>query len=114
MGQLNPRLIRIVGITLAVLVAPALVSVLPWILVVGILPAIVGVALVAVSLQAVVRQLSAAQDFLGTLTISLSLVSLWTLKRMFLDGAWATYLPYYAIAAAIPFVMVQSWLARAK
>jgi hypothetical protein len=83
-------------------------------MVLGVLPAIVGVALVAASLHAMVRQSSAAQVFLGTLTISLSVVSLWTLKRVFLDGAWATYLPYYAIAVAIPFVIIQSYLARVK
>ena len=114
MGQLNPRMIRIAGIALAILVAPALVSMLPRVLILGVLPAIIGAALIAVSLHAAVRHLSAAQVLLGTLPIALSAVSLWSLKRMFLDGGAGTYLPYYALAVAVPFVLVQSYLARAK
>jgi hypothetical protein len=114
MGRLNPRMIRIAGIALAIVVAPALVSMLPKILILGVLPAIIGAALAAVSIHAIVRHLSVAQVLLGTLPIALSAVSLWSMKRIFLDGAWPTYLPYYAIAAAVPFVLVQSYLARAK
>ena len=38
MGQLNPRMIRIAGIALAILVVPALVSMLPRVLILGVLP----------------------------------------------------------------------------
>jgi hypothetical protein len=114
MGQLSPRMIRIAGIALAILVVPALVSTLPRVLTLGVLPATIGAALMALSFRAIVRQFSAAQVLLGTLPIALSALSLWSLKRMFLDGAGGTYLPYYAIAVAVPFVLVQSYLAHAK
>ena len=112
MGKLNSRMMRIAGIALAVLVAPAPVSMLPRGVMLGVVPAIIGAALAAVSLHAVVRHLSAAQVLLGTLPIALSAVSFWSLKRMFLDGAGGTYLPSYAIAVAIPFVLIQLHLAR--
>lgn len=114
MKRFDSRTIRVVGIAVAVLVAPAVISVLPGVLVLGVLPAMIGLALLGLSIQAIVRQRSATQMLLGTLAISLSAMSLWTLKRVFLDGAWATYLPYYAIAAALPFVLIQSYLARAR
>jgi hypothetical protein len=114
MGQLRPKIVRIAGIATAILVAPAAISMWPRIVALGVLPAVLGIVLVALSLRAVTRQPSAAQIVLAALSISLSVISLWTLKRIFLDGAWPTYLPYYGFAVAIPFVMVQSYLADAK
>jgi hypothetical protein len=39
-------------------------------------------------------------------------VSLWTLKEIFIDRAWPTYLAYYAIAVALLLIVVQMRLAR--
>lgn len=98
----------------AVLVAPAIVSIVPPVIVWGVLPAIAGLAVLAVSVLSTVQRPSATQMFLGIWTIALSVASLWALKRMFLDGAGATFLPYLAIALAVPAAVVQSYLARAE
>jgi hypothetical protein len=44
----------------------------------------------------------------------LSIVSLWTLERMFFERAWPTYSPYMAIVVATPIVAIQMVLARRK
>ena len=108
-----PRRIRIAGIAFGVGVMPIVVSMLPFVLVFGALPATMALALASTSLQLLVRNLSASQVCLGVLALALSVVSVWTLKRMFLDGSGATYLPYWTIAVTIPIVIVQSLLARA-
>lgn len=114
MERLNSRIIQVAVIAIAVLVAPAAISVSPTVLVWGVLPTITAVALLGVSVHAIVRQSSATQVVLGILTISLAVMSLWSLKRMVLDDAWPTYLPYYAIGIAIPFAVIQSHLAGRK
>jgi hypothetical protein len=114
MRRLNSRVIRIAGIGAALLLAPAIVSVFPGIVFSGVLPAITGLTVAGVSVHAIVTRFGIAQILLGIFTISLSIVSLWTLKRMFIDGTFATYLPYYGIAAAIPFAVIQRYLARSR
>jgi hypothetical protein len=86
----------------------------PRILAWGILPAVLALAVLAVSVRSMIRHRGPAQTLLGLPAVSLSLLSLWTLKRMFFDGAWATYFPYVGIALAMPFAMVQSHLARSS
>jgi hypothetical protein len=87
---------------------------LPVVLVWVVVPAIVGIALFGISVRSIVLDSSAAQVALGTLAISLIAISLWTLKRIVSHGAWPTYLPYYGIAVAMPLVVIQVHLARAK
>ena len=114
MAQVSSRLIRIGGIAVALLVAPAVAGMLPTVLIWGVAPAIIGLALLCLSVRSIVLRFSAAQVALGVPTISLLAVSLWILKRVFVDGAWPTYLPYYGIAVAVPLVLVQMRLARAQ
>jgi hypothetical protein len=80
----------------------------------GILPVVIGLGVPVVSLRAMRRKLSVAQVLLTIVNVSLCAVSLWTLIRMFLDGAGATYLPHYALALTIPLAVLQWHLARAK
>lgn len=114
MRRLHSRLVTIGAITVVLLLASGAVSALPTVFVWGILPAGIGVAVIAVSVYSIVRRGGAAQVLLGMPAILLSAGSLWTLKRMFLDGAWPTYLPYLAIALAAPVAMIQSYLARTR
>ena len=103
---------RIAVITAIVLGIPAVAW--PGVLVWGVLPAVLALAVLAISVRSMIRHRGAIQVLLGLPAISLSFLSLWALKRMFFDGAWATYFPYVGIALAMPFAIVQSHLARSS
>lgn len=103
---------RIAVVAAIVLGIPAVAW--PRVLVWGVLPAVLALAVLAVSVRSMIRHRGPTQVLLGLPAVSLSFLSLWTLKRMFVDGAWATYFPYVGIALATPFAMVQSHLARSS
>jgi hypothetical protein len=86
----------------------------PRVLVWAVLPAVLALAVLAVSVRSMIRHRGPTQALLGLPAVSLSILSLWTLKRMLVDGAWATYFPYVGIALAMSFAIVQSQLARSS
>jgi hypothetical protein len=80
----------------------------------GIVPSVVATGVIFVSVRSIGRGFGITQFLLGIPTIAVSVAALWILKRMFIDRAWPTYLPYYAIGATIPIVSIQAFLARAQ
>ena len=80
----------------------------------GIVPTVVALCVIVVSTRSIVRGFGAAQVLLGVPTILLSIVSIWTLERIFIERGWPTYLPHLAIASTIPIAAIQSYLARGR
>jgi len=80
----------------------------------GIVPGIVATGVIFVAVRSIGRGFGVTQFLLGIPTIVVSIAALWFLKRIFLDRAWPSYLPYYAIGATIPVVCIQAFLARAQ
>ena len=78
----------------------------------GILPAVVALGAIVLSIYSAIRNISAAQLVLGVPVLVVSGFSLVVLKRIFIDGAWPTYLPHLAIGASCLLVGVQVWLGR--
>jgi hypothetical protein len=77
----------------------------------GILPTATAIGVIGISGRSIARSLGVTQVLLGIVALSLSLLSLWVLKRMFIDRAGATYFPYIAIALTIPIAAIQAYLA---
>jgi hypothetical protein len=76
-------------------------------LVFGIVPAVVALVVVGAAIHSMTRRFIVAQIIMGTSAIVLSVTALLTLKRMFVDHAWPTYLPYYAIGVGLVIVAIQ-------
>jgi hypothetical protein len=70
-------------------------------------PALAALALVVVSVRATVRNPGTVQYLLAIVVIAVSLVSLWSVKRMVVDGALGTYLPYWGVPAIAPVAILQ-------
>jgi hypothetical protein len=103
-------LISFVLVVVSVLTASREGLVVLW----GIAPSVVATGVIFVSVRSIGRGFGITQFLLGIPTIVVSVAALWVLKRMFIDRAWPTFLPYYAIGATIPIVSVQAFLARAQ
>ena len=58
------------------------------------------------SLHSAVRHFSMYQTLLAIPTLALAILALLTLWAMF-NGAYATYLPYLALGAALPLLLAQ-------
>ena len=69
--------------------------------------AVAAVALVVVSVRATVRDAGALQYLLAIVVVTVSLVSLWSVKRMVVDGAFATYLPFWGVLVITPVAILQ-------
>lgn len=79
-----------------------------------IVPVVCALALIVVSMRAVVRDFRLAQVLLASLVILASLTSLLVVKRTLLDGAMGTYLAHYLLLAAIPLATVQHLLSSRR
>ena len=77
----------------------------------GLVPAIVALAAVALSVHSMGRAPSAVQGSLAFTTLLLNVPSLWIMKRIFIDGAWPTALPHLVIAVTLVVAVVQWRLA---
>jgi hypothetical protein len=82
------------------------------IVVFGVFPAMVAIGAMGLSLRAIARAFGPVQILMGVSTIGAALWSLLVLKRIFLDGAWPTYLPHLIIAGCVVVAALQSLLAR--
>jgi hypothetical protein len=80
----------------------------------GILPAVVALAVIVIAVQSIIRAFSAVQLAIGLPAVASATWSLWVLKRIVIDGAWATYLPHLTIIATIPLAAIQWTLARRR
>jgi hypothetical protein len=76
----------------------------------GILPIVVSIALIAGSIYSLIRRPSTLQ-VLGV-CVALPLLG-WSLLILYsmVRGAWPTFIPYYIIGAVLPLVGVQLWRA---
>ena len=111
----NMKLVRVAVLMFAFVAAPMWLSLLLQpdlaLVVFGILPAIVAIAVIGVSARSIVRNFSVPQLALGMPTIGLSVIALWGLQYMFVHRG-ATYLPYIVIAFTIPLATIQQYVAR--
>jgi len=80
----------------------------------GVVPAALALILLIISVRSVIRAFGVVQVLLVIPTLYLTVTSLWVLKRMFFDNAWATFYPYFAIALALPLVLTQWYFARRR
>lgn len=77
------------------------------------LPAVVGGAVILASAWSIARAPSIIQLALGVPIIAVTTWSLWVLHRIW-NGAWPTYLPHIALAAACPITAVQFYLSKKR
>ena len=84
------------------------------VLVFGVLPAALALIVLIMSVRSVIRAFGVVQVLLAIPTLYLTITSLWVLKRVFFDKAWATFYPYFAIALALPLVLMQWYVARRR
>jgi hypothetical protein len=72
-----------------------------------IVPVVGALALIVVSMRAMVRDFRLAQVLLASFVILASVTTLWVVKRTVLDRAMGTYLAHYFLLAAIPLATAQ-------
>jgi hypothetical protein len=78
----------------------------------AVLPAVVGLASIALSVRLAIRDFRVVQTGLAVVVATVSVWSLFILKAMWLDGGWPTYLPHLAVAGAAALMGAQSWIGR--
>ena len=77
----------------------------------GVIPTIVALAAVALSFHSMVEAPGVLQQFLGGLTLLMTVGSLWILKRMFFEDVWPTALPHLVISLTALVATIQWRLA---
>ena len=80
----------------------------------GIFPALVGLAAVALSLGIAFRRRHALHIFAAATVLIAVLWSFIVLYRIFILGAWPTYLPHIVIGTAFVIAAIQTLLFRPK
>ena len=77
----------------------------------GVVPAVVGVGVAVLSTRSIGRAFGALQLGFGIPVVLVCLWSIWVLARIFVDGAYPTFVPHIFIACAAVLVRVQVLLA---
>jgi hypothetical protein len=78
----------------------------------GIVPTAAALGAMGLSASLVIRRFGPVQLALSVPVVLVSGFSLVVLERIFIDGAWPTFLPHLAIFAACLLVGIQLWWAE--
>ena len=76
-------------------------------------PLVVGLILFVLATWCIARSFRPVQLLLGLPVVAMSLWSIWVTKNI-LNGAWPTFLPHVAVAAAVPLALIQVGLVRRR